>query len=83
VLGDLRPTPADEIEVGRHGVIIRCDGRSGLLLPQVAAERGWDRERFLDETCRKACLAPGTWRRPDCEILAFTAVVFGEDESSP
>jgi AmmeMemoRadiSam system protein A len=80
VLGDLRPIEPDAVEVGVHGLVIRCDGRSGLLLPQVAAERGWDRERFLDETCRKAALPPETWRRPDCELLAFTATVFSDEE---
>ena len=80
VLGDLRPIEPDAVEVGVHGLVIRGDGRSGLLLPQVAAERGWDRERFLNETCRKAGLPPETWRRPDCELLAFTATVFSDEE---
>ena len=80
VLGDLCPIEPGAVEVGVHGLVVRCDGKSGLLLPQVAAERGWDRERFLDETCRKAGLAPDTWRRPGCEVLAFTAVVFSEGE---
>jgi AmmeMemoRadiSam system protein A len=80
VLGDLVPIAPEAVEVGTHGLVIRGDGRSGLLLPQVAAERGWDRERFLDETCRKAGLKPGTWRNGDCELLAFTATVFSEDE---
>ena len=80
VLGALLPIAPGEVEVGIHGLVVRCDGRNGLLLPQVAADRGWDRERFLDETCRKAGLAAGTWRRPECELLAFTATVFGEEE---
>lgn len=80
VLGDLRPIAPDEVEVGRHGLVVRFAGRSGLLLPQVAAERGWDRVRFLDETCRKAGLPQGSWREPGCEVLAFTATVFGEEE---
>lgn len=78
VLSELRPIAPEAVEVGRHGLVIRHQGRSGLLLPQVAAERGWDRLRFLDETCRKAGLPPGTWRAPDCEILGFTATVFSE-----
>ena len=81
MLGDLVAIAPEAVEVGVHGLVIRCDGRSGLLLPQVAAERGWDRETFLDETCRKAGLPPGTWRQAGCEMLAFTAVVFSEDES--
>ena len=80
VLGPLSPIAPSAVEVGIHGLVVRCDGRSGLLLPQVAAERGWDRERFLDETCRKAGLAAGTWRRPECELMGFTATVFGEEE---
>jgi AmmeMemoRadiSam system protein A len=81
VLGELVPIAPAAVEVGVHGLVIRGDGRSGLLLPQVAAERGWDGERFLDETCRKAGLPPGTWRQAGCEVLAFTAVVFSDDES--
>ena len=80
VLGELRPIDPEAVEVGVHGLVIRGGGRSGLLLPQVAAERGWDRERFLDETCRKAGLPPETWRRPGCELLAFTATVFSDEE---
>jgi len=80
VLGDLRPIDPAQVEVGVHGLVVRYAGRSGLLLPQVAAERGWTRERFLDETCRKAGLPPGAWREPRCEVLAFTATVFGEEE---
>ncbi len=79
VLSPLRRVQAEEIEVGRHGLLLRCQGRQGLLLPQVATEHGWDRLVFLDQTCRKAGLAPGAWRQPGAEIWAFSAVVFGEN----
>jgi AMMECR1 domain-containing protein len=46
----------------------------------VPVDRGWDRETFLAWTCRKAGLPPDTWKKPDCVLLAFTALVFGEDE---
>jgi AmmeMemoRadiSam system protein A len=81
VLGRLEPLAPELLEIGRHGVVVRHAGRSGLLLPQVAAERGWDRETFLDQTCRKAGLAPGSWREPGADVLAFTAVVFAESYS--
>jgi AmmeMemoRadiSam system protein A len=68
----------DEIEVGRHGLIIRRGGRAGLLLPQVAAEHGWDRETFLRQTCVKAGLPPESWRTPECRIERFSAEVFSE-----
>ena len=62
VLDPPRPVsdPA-EIEVGRHGLLISLGARRGLLLPQVATERGWDRETFLREACRKADLDPDAW----------------------
>jgi AMMECR1 domain-containing protein len=54
-------------------------GRRGLLLPQVPVELGWDRETFLDQTCVKAGLPPGTWRQGP-ELRGFTAEVFGEKD---
>ncbi len=80
-LSRTKPIRPDHIVVGTHGLILRCAGRGGLLLPQVATEHGWDRDQFLEHTCRKAALPSGAWRRPDAELLGFTAEVFGEDES--
>ena len=79
-LGPMRPIRPDDVEVGRHGLLISHDGRRGVLLPQVPVEHGWDRETFLDHTCLKAGLPPGTWKQEDVELLAFTAEVFGEEE---
>ena len=67
----------EEIEIGRHGLIIEHGHRRGLLLPQVATEHGWNRETFLDHTCRKASLPPDAWRH-GARILIFEALVFGE-----
>lgn len=79
VLSPLQPVPPEEVEVGRHGLLVRHGRRQGVLLPQVATEHGWDRETFLDKTCVKAGLPPQTWREPGVELLGFTAEVFGED----
>jgi AmmeMemoRadiSam system protein A len=68
------------IEVGKHGLIVQDGARSGLLLPQVATEQGWDRDTFLDHTCLKAGLPAGSWKREGVTILRFTAEVFGESE---
>jgi AmmeMemoRadiSam system protein A len=73
------PVRPQELETGRHGVILRCGEASGLLLPQVASENGWARDTLLEMVCRKAGLPEGSWRREDAELLAFTATVFGED----
>jgi AmmeMemoRadiSam system protein A len=66
-----------EIEVGTHGLLISKRDARGLLLPQVATMYGWDRERFLQETCKKAGLRPDDWKE-DATIQHFTALVFGE-----
>ena len=70
---------AEEIEVGRDGVILELAGRSGLLLPQVATEWGFDRERFLAEVSRKAGLFEGAWRDPAAKLWRFQAEVFEEE----
>ncbi|MFN2387327.1 MAG: AmmeMemoRadiSam system protein A [Thermoanaerobaculia bacterium] len=67
-----------EIEVGRDGLIIEAGGRRGLLLPQVATEWGFDRERFLAEVARKAGLPPEAVRAPGTTLWAFQAEVFSE-----
>src|SRR5437879_2659461 len=67
----------DEIEVGKHGLFISKNTARGLLLPQVATTCGWDRERFLQETCRKAGLRPDDWK-DGAAIHCFNALVFGE-----
>jgi AmmeMemoRadiSam system protein A len=72
-----RPASVNDIEVGRHGLYIMKGGLSGVLLPQVPVEYGWDRETFLKETCRKAGLPPDAWKE-GADIYVFTAEVFGE-----
>ena len=66
-----------EIEVGRDGLVVQDGGRRGLLLPQVATERGWDRETFLSHTCLKAGLRSDAWRS-GAKIFRFQAEVFSE-----
>jgi AmmeMemoRadiSam system protein A len=78
-LSATQPIRPEDVQVGVHGLIVRAQGRSGLLLPQVPQAYGWDREDFLAHTCLKAGLPRGAWRDPACEILAFTATVIRED----
>jgi AmmeMemoRadiSam system protein A len=67
------------IQVGIHGILIRQGPRSGLLLPQVAPEQGWDRDTFLTHACYKAGLSGDAWKSPDTRIEIFHAIVFGEE----
>ncbi|MDH3891160.1 MAG: AmmeMemoRadiSam system protein B [candidate division Zixibacteria bacterium] len=66
----------DEIEVGRHGLMIKLEMHSGLLLPQVATEHGWDRIQFLEETCMKAGLSRNSYKDRLAEIYKFAGEVF-------
>ena len=66
------------IEVGKHGLFLKRGGYSGLLLPQVATEWGWDRKKFLEQTCNKAGISKDAWKDDDTEIYIFSAEVFGE-----
>jgi AmmeMemoRadiSam system protein A len=68
----------DEIEVGIHGLYITKGFHSGLLLPQVATEHGWDRLTFLQETCYKAGLQRDAWKEKDAKFYIFSAEVIGE-----
>ena len=70
----------EEIEVDKHGLYMKRGGFSGLLLPQVATEYGWNREEFLEHTCQKAGLPRDSWKNEKTEIFIFSAQVFGEKE---
>ncbi len=61
------------VEIGKHGLLVRSGYHSGLLLPQVPVEQGWDRTQFLEGTCRKAGLAKNAWKKPDVELYSFSA----------
>lgn len=86
VLSPMIPvTRLEEIEVGRDGLLLRKYPGSGLLLPQVPTEYGWDRDTYLNHLCLKAGLPPGSHLAsdgkslaPDAKLWRFTAEVFGE-----
>ena len=63
------------VKVGRDGLVVARGESRGLLLPQVAAENGWDREEFLAQTCLKAGLPRDAWKK-GAEIYVFEAIVF-------
>ncbi len=79
VLSPLEDISPEQIEVGRHGLLVSRGPQRGLLLPQVAVEWKWDARKFLEETCTKAGLPTDAWCH-GARIQAFTAQVFGETE---
>ncbi len=77
ILSPVLPIHADEVEIGRHGLLVSHGGRRGLLLPQVPIEHAWDRITFLEQTCKKAGLPANAWQT-GATLEAFTAEVFGD-----
>jgi AmmeMemoRadiSam system protein A len=77
ILSPPQQVAADDIEIGRHGLLISMNAHRGLLLPQVPTEHKWNRVKFLEQTCRKAGLPLDAWQT-GATIEAFTAEVFGE-----
>ena len=81
VLSPLSEISPNQIEAGRHGLLISNRGNRGVLLPQVALEHQWEAQRFLEETCVKAGLERDAWKDTQTRIQAFTAEIFSEAES--
>jgi AmmeMemoRadiSam system protein B/AmmeMemoRadiSam system protein A len=70
----------DEFQLGRHGIYMRKEGKSGTYLPQVAGQTGWSRDEFLGHCARdKAHIGWDGWK--DAELFIYEAIVFGEKDS--
>lgn len=77
VLSQPQPIHSEQVEIGRHGLLISLGPYRGLLLPQVPVEHGWDRVTFLEQTCKKAGLPLSAWQA-GAKIEGFTAEVFSD-----
>ena len=69
----------DLVVVGRHGLIVDGYGQSGLLLPQVAVDEGFDEEDFVTNCCLKAGLPPDAWLSGGVKLSRFTGQIFSEE----
>lgn len=67
------------IKVGRDGLIVENVFTSGLLLPQVPTEYGWNVEQFLGYTCEKAGLQKDAWKDTTTKVSKFEGVIFKEE----
>ena len=68
------------VRIGIHGLYLMRGSRSGVLLPQVPVEQGWDLDEYLDYICVKAGLPAGSCEAADSVLYTFTAEVFGDDD---
>ncbi|HQQ20246.1 MAG TPA: AmmeMemoRadiSam system protein A [Exilispira sp.] len=69
----------NEIVIGRDGLMIVRGTNSGLLLPQVPVEYGWDLKTYLEHLCLKAGLPKNSYTLPGTIIYSFSAYVFNEN----
>ena len=74
------PTRPEDVIVGQHGLWVTQGAHRGILLPQVAAVHGWDRETFLEQACLRAGLDTDAWRSKAIDIATFTTEVFTESD---
>lgn len=77
-----RVTNIEQIKVGQDGLLMKNGEYEGLLLPQVPTEQGWERQKFLEETCAKAGMQTDCWKDENTDIFMFTAVVFNDSKAS-
>ena len=80
LLSPLERIRPEEIEIGKHGLLVEQGFHRGLLLPQVATEHQLDKEQFLRETCHKAGLPGEAWKEPETHIYGFTCEIVAREE---
>ncbi len=72
-----------QIQIGKHGLLVKKGNYEGVLLPQVPVEQRWDRKTYLEEICYKAGLPRNCTQDPDTDLFMFTALVFGDTTRAP
>jgi len=78
LLSLLEPIRPEEVEIGKHGLLVERGPRKGLLLPQVAVEHRFNPEQFLAETCTKAGLPREAWKDPETKLYGFQCEIISE-----
>nr|MDK2851343.1 uncharacterized protein [Candidatus Cloacimonadota bacterium] len=83
ILGELIPVNnSAEIVIGRDGLYIDHPQGSGLLLPQVATEYGWNITEFLTHLCYKAGLSETALKSSETKLYRFEAEIFSTSDQS-
>ena len=68
------------VVIGRHGVVLRARGRTGVFLPEVPVEQGWDAVQMLDRLCTDKMGLPGdSWREDGAVMQIFESELFSEE----
>ena len=78
ILSLLKESKLEDIEIGKHGLIVEGGDKSAVYLPQVATEVGWTFDQWLDSLCEKATLPTRYWKEKEARFRTFTAQIFNE-----
>lgn len=78
VLSEMTPIKVEDVEVGKHGLLIKKSYMAGLLLPQVPVYYNWDKTTYLQHLCKKAGLASDEWQSPDIKLYGFETIEWSE-----
>ena len=78
VLSEMEPIKVDDVEVGKHGLLIKKSYMAGLLLPQVPVHYNWDKTTYLQQLCKKAGLPNDDWQSPDIRLYGFETIEWSE-----
>lgn len=66
-----------EIELGKHGVYIKKNDKTGTFLPEVASQTNWALNEFLGHCAQdKAGIGWDGWK--DAEIFTYESIKFSE-----
>jgi AmmeMemoRadiSam system protein A len=85
LLGTLRPAAsATDFDLLNDGIYLTVGNRSGLFLPQVARETGWNKEQLLDRLCTEKLGMPArTWELPQAKMQKFATLLVGPEPFVP
>jgi len=78
ILSLLRESKLEDIEIGKHGLIVEGNGKSAVYLPQVATEQGWTFDQWLGSLCNKATLPTRYWTGNEAKFYIFTVQIIKE-----
>ncbi len=68
----------EDIEIGKHGLMLKHGYRTGVFLPQVPVEQRWNKEEYIVNLYQKAGVPYTETVQKEAELFGFTAIVFGE-----
>ena len=78
ILSPPKESKLEDIEIGKHGLIVEGSGKNAVYLPQVATEQGWTFDQWLGSLCNKATLPTRYWKEKEAKFYTFTAQIINE-----